>query len=118
MRKEIRKILTTKPPKPIDILAAGIVILESTGVLYPDAELSDLQGERYIWFEQICLAIGLNPKEQMKNCYAKVVKDNPEAAHHVNEIDLIERMMKNNQAENPYIQAIGGGSKFWNAPKK
>lgn len=43
LREEISKIVRTKPPKPVDILAAAIVTAEMAGHLYPDTYLSDLQ---------------------------------------------------------------------------
>lgn len=115
MRKEIIKILRTRPPEPVDILAAAMVTAEMGGHMYPDTLLRDLQWDQYYWFEAICLAIGLNPRTQLNVIKDKVGDKNTDSAHHPSESELITQLFKANQG-NKYVQAINGGSKFWKKP--
>lgn len=118
-RAEIRKILEGKSPyQKLEFhnVAAGIMLtLEMAGHLYPDSSLMELQGDKYLWFEKLCLSMGLNPREQYIKCRAKVIDGKPEIAHRPPEEAMIERLLKMNQ-ENKYVQALGGGAKMWKLP--
>lgn len=113
-RKEIKHILLTRPARPHDILAALIVTAEMWGHLYPDSYLQELQWGRYLWFEWLCASLGFDYEYELKACQDKEAQSNQETKDHLNEAILIERLFKRHQDDNhPYIQAIGGGSKYW-----
>lgn len=114
-RREIRKILLTKPPKAFDLLAAMIVTVKMSGHLYPDSSLQDLQGHNYLWFRQLCTALGYNYNDELQKAIKKEREENSTTAEHISESILITRFLKTNSGKNPYIQAIRGGSKFWGA---
>lgn len=51
----------------------------------------------------------------MKKAQEKGERFSKGNAGRLHETLLIERLFKQNHGKNPYIAAIGGGSKFWNA---
>lgn len=104
-------------PRPHEVLACLMLVYEMSGTLYPDSHLQELQGKKYIWFEKVCQALGLNPGVQMVNCRGKVIDGKPEIAEHPPEEELIERLFKANQ-DNKMVQAIGGGAKVWKMATK
>lgn len=104
-RREIKKILLRKPPIAYDLMAAMVVTVKMSGHLYPDSLLDELQGRRYIWFEQLCVALGYDPNTEVKKAIAKEKAENT-SAEHVHETILITRFLKTNSGNNPYIQAL------------
>lgn len=114
-RKEIRKILLTKPPKPFDIMAAMTVTVKMSGHLYPDSALQDLQGHNYLWFRQLCESLGYDYNTELQKAIKKEREENSTTAEHIHETTLITRFLKANSGKNPYIQAFRGGSKYWGA---
>ena len=113
-RAEIRHILLTKPPKPFDLMAAMTVTVEMSGVLYPDSHLDDLQGNNYLWFRQLCTALGYDYNKELNAAISKERLEYPNSPH-LHETILITRFLKTNSEKNPYIQSFKAGAKFWGA---
>lgn len=53
-----------------------------------------MQGTKYVWFEKVCQALGLNPRDQLSICYDKEVKNREGAKDHIPEEELIKRLFK------------------------
>lgn len=115
MRRHILGILKDDSAKPHEVLAALIIVYEMGGTLYPDSYLSNLQGRKYVWFEKVARALGLDPQVQLKLAMSKVYKSNAEeyTLDRLPEEELIKRMFKMNQETNEYLQAMSGGARIW-----
>lgn len=113
-REYIRKYILDNPKaRPHQIIAGVMLTLEMSGTLYPDTKLSDLQGTRYLWFEKMCFALGVDAKQEFKRCRTKVIGGLEKNANpYPPEEEMIERLLKFNQP-NKMVQAIGGGAKLW-----
>ncbi len=113
-RVYIRKnILNNSKVRPHQIIAGVMLTLEMSGTLYPDTELCELQGTRYLWFEKMCFALGVDAKQEFKRCRTKVIGGLEKNANpYPPEEEMIERLLKFNQP-NKMVQAIGGGAKLW-----
>lgn len=108
-----KEILNNPKAKPHEVLAGGMLVLEMAGHFYPDTFLSEQQDRDYKWFVKIAEALGLNPRTEYKRCYDKCAGEKPDSAHRPPEEDMVERLFKFYQ-DNPMVQSIGGGAKFWN----
>lgn len=108
-----KEILNNPKAKPYEVMAGAMLVLEMAGHFYPDSFLSNQQDRDYKWFVKIAEALELNPRTEYKRCYDKCAGEKPEFAHRPPEEDMVERLFKFYQ-DNPMVQSIGGGAKFWN----
>lgn len=104
-------------PKAHEVFAGLILVYEMSGTLYPDSPLQQLQGRKFLWFEKIANALGLDPRTEAANAYAKVLQGKEYVREHPPEEEMIERLFKTNQS-NKMVQAIGGGAKVWKMADK
>jgi hypothetical protein len=56
----------------------------------------------------VCLALGFDPKVELKKAQDKEANKNSETSEHMHETTLLTRFFKLHQDDSPYIQAIAG----------